>query len=156
MGDCRGLKSIYRSDPQKRKCGSDKDGDKNDHRDDKRPDEEDKTEEECDKDPHHAYMYPNRSVHNIFSGKVALENGIRGSLPPKLLWPSITPMERLLTLSIKTGRTNPLHSAEVTSVPIFQSQGTSPLLWTQSSGMYGLRRCSSMATAPSTTSSAML
>jgi hypothetical protein len=38
-------------------------------------DEEDKTEEERDKDPRHAYKDPDRSVHNIFGGKVALENG---------------------------------------------------------------------------------
>jgi hypothetical protein len=74
MGDCRGLKSIYRSDAHKRQRGSDKDGDKNDRRDDKRPDE-DKTEEERDKDPRHAYKDPDRSVHSIFGGKVALENG---------------------------------------------------------------------------------
>jgi hypothetical protein len=74
MGDCRGLKSIYRSDPRKRQCGGDKDGNKNDRWDDKRPDEEDKTEEECDKDPRHAYKDPDRSVRSIFGGKVALEN----------------------------------------------------------------------------------
>jgi hypothetical protein len=75
MGDCRGLKSIYRSDAHKRQCGGDKDIGKNDHWEDKRPDEDDKTEEERDKDPHHAYKYPDRSVCNIFGGKVALENG---------------------------------------------------------------------------------
>jgi hypothetical protein len=75
MGDCRGLKSIYRLDPRKRQRSGDKDGDKNDRWDDKRPDEEDKTEEEHDKDPHHAYKDPNRSVHSIFGRKVALENG---------------------------------------------------------------------------------
>jgi hypothetical protein len=71
MGDCRGLKSIYRLDSRKRQCG----GDKNDRWDDKRPDEEDKTEEERDKDPRHAYKDPDRSVCSIFGGKVALENG---------------------------------------------------------------------------------
>jgi hypothetical protein len=71
MGDCRGLKSIYRSDARKRQRGSDK----NDRRDDKRIDEEDKTEEEHDKDPRHAYKDPDRSVRSIFGGKVALENG---------------------------------------------------------------------------------
>jgi hypothetical protein len=75
MGNCRGLKSIYRSDARKRPRGNDKDGDKDNHRDNKRPDEEDKTEEEHDKDPRHAYKDPNRSIHNIFGGKVALENG---------------------------------------------------------------------------------
>jgi hypothetical protein len=75
MGDCRGLKSIYRSDPQKRQRSGDKDGDKNDRRDDKRPDKEDKTEEERDKDPRHAYKDPDRSVRTIFGGKVNLENG---------------------------------------------------------------------------------
>jgi hypothetical protein len=74
MGDYRGLKSIYRSNACKRQRGGGKDGDKNDHRDDKRPDEEDKTKEERDKDPHHAYKDLDRSVCNIFSGKVALEN----------------------------------------------------------------------------------
>jgi hypothetical protein len=74
MGDCRGLTSIYCSDARKRQRDGDKDGDKNDRRDDKRPDEEDKIEEECDKDPHHAYNYPDRSIHSIFGGKVALEN----------------------------------------------------------------------------------
>jgi hypothetical protein len=74
MGDCRGLKSIYCSDTRKRQCGGDKDDDKDDRRDNKRPDEEDKTEEERDKDPHHAYKDPNRRVHNIFGGKIALEN----------------------------------------------------------------------------------
>jgi hypothetical protein len=74
MGDCRGLKSIYRSDAHNKQRGGDKDGDKNDRRDDKRPDEEDKTKEECDKDPRHAYKDPDRSVYSIFGGKVALEN----------------------------------------------------------------------------------
>jgi hypothetical protein len=74
MGDCRGLKSIYRSDARKRQRGGDKDADKNDHQDDKRPDE-DKIKEERDKDPHHAYKDPDRSVRNIFGGKFALENG---------------------------------------------------------------------------------
>jgi hypothetical protein len=74
MGDCRGLKSIYRSDSRKRQRGSDKDGDKNNCRDDKRPDEKDKTKEEHDKDPRHTYKDPDRSVRNIFGGKVALEN----------------------------------------------------------------------------------
>jgi hypothetical protein len=75
MGDCRGLKSIYCSDPRKRQRSGDKDGDKNDRRDNNRPDEEDKTEEEHDKDPHHAYKDPDRSVRNIFGRKAALENG---------------------------------------------------------------------------------
>jgi hypothetical protein len=75
MGDCRRLKSIYRSDARKRQRGSDKEGDKNDCRDDKRSDEEDKTEEERDKDPRHAYKDPDRSIHSIFGGKVTLENG---------------------------------------------------------------------------------
>jgi hypothetical protein len=75
MGNCKGLKSIYRSNPRKRQRGGYKDGDKNDRRDDKRPDKEDKTKEECDKDPRHAYKDPDRSVRNIFCGKVALENG---------------------------------------------------------------------------------
>jgi hypothetical protein len=66
MGDCRGLKSIYRSDPRKGQRGGDKDDDKNDRWDNKRPDKEDKTKEERDKD---------RSIRSIFGGKVALENG---------------------------------------------------------------------------------
>jgi hypothetical protein len=74
MGDCRGLKSIYCSDARKRQHDDDKDSDKNDYRDDKRPDEKDKTEEELDKDSRHAYKDPDRSVRNIFGGKVALEN----------------------------------------------------------------------------------
>jgi hypothetical protein len=73
IGNCRGPKSIYRSDTHKRQRGGNKDDDKDDHRDNKRPDE-DKTEEEHDKDPHHAYKDPDRSVYNIFGGKVALEN----------------------------------------------------------------------------------
>jgi hypothetical protein len=80
MGDCRGLKSIYRSDPCKRQHGGDKDGDKNDRQDDKRPNEEDKTKEERDKDPRHAYKDPDRSIHSIFGGKVALENGLQTKL----------------------------------------------------------------------------
>jgi hypothetical protein len=75
MGNCRGLKSIYCSYTRKRQRDDDKDGNKDDRRDDKRPDEQDKTEEEHDKDPCHAYKDPDRSVHNIFGGKVALENG---------------------------------------------------------------------------------
>jgi hypothetical protein len=75
MGNYRGLKSIYRSDPRKRQHGGDKDSDKNVRWDDKRPDEEDKIEEECDKDPRHTYKDPDRSISSIFGGKVALENG---------------------------------------------------------------------------------
>jgi hypothetical protein len=67
-------------DPYKRQRGGDKDGDKNDRRDDKRPDEEDKIEDERDKDPCHAYKDPNRSVRNIFGGKVALKNGQQWNL----------------------------------------------------------------------------
>jgi hypothetical protein len=74
MDDCGGLKTIYRSDPQKRQHGGDKDGDKNDRWDDKRPDDEDKTEDERDKDSRHAYKDPDRSVRTIFGEKVALEN----------------------------------------------------------------------------------
>jgi hypothetical protein len=75
MGDCRGLKSIYRSDAHKRQRSGDKYDDKNNRWDDKRPDGEDKTEEERDKDPRHDYKDPDRSVRSIFGGKVALENG---------------------------------------------------------------------------------
>jgi hypothetical protein len=74
MGNYGGLKSIYHSDACKRHRDGDKDGEKDDRRDDKRPDEEDKTKEEHDKDPHHAYKDPYRSIHNIFGGKVSLEN----------------------------------------------------------------------------------
>jgi hypothetical protein len=74
MGDYRGLKSIYRLEAHKRQHSSDKDSDKDNRWDDKRPDQEDKTEER-DKDPHHTYKDPDRSVRNIFGGKVALENG---------------------------------------------------------------------------------
>jgi hypothetical protein len=75
MGNCRGLKSIYRSDARKRQRDGDKDSDKDDRQDDNRPDEEDKAEEEHDKDPHYAYKDPDKSIHNIFGGKVTLENG---------------------------------------------------------------------------------
>jgi hypothetical protein len=75
MEDCRGLKSIYRSDPRKRQRDGDKDSNKSDCRDDKRPYEEDKTEEECDKDPRQAYKDPDRSICSIFGEKVVLENG---------------------------------------------------------------------------------
>jgi hypothetical protein len=75
MGNYRGLKSIYRLDAHKRQRGGDKDSDKDDRSGDKRPDKEDKTEEERDKDPRHTYKDPNRNIHNIFGGKVALENG---------------------------------------------------------------------------------
>jgi hypothetical protein len=85
MGNCRGLKSIYCSDTHKRQRGGDKDGDKDDRRDDKRPNEEDKTEEECNKDPHHAYKDPNRSVRSIFGGKVALENGRQRKLTARVV-----------------------------------------------------------------------
>jgi hypothetical protein len=54
MGDCKGLKSIYRSDPRKRQRSGDKDDDKNNHRDDKMPNKEDKIEEEHNRDPRHA------------------------------------------------------------------------------------------------------
>jgi hypothetical protein len=66
---------MYCSDPCKRQRDGDKDGDKNDRWNNKRPNEEDKTEEERDKDPHHAYKDPDRSVCNIFGGKIALKNG---------------------------------------------------------------------------------
>jgi hypothetical protein len=45
MGDYRGLKSIYRSDPHKRMCGGGKDGERDDQQDDKKGDEEEKDEE---------------------------------------------------------------------------------------------------------------
>jgi hypothetical protein len=80
IGNCRGLKSIYRSDARKRQRGSDKD----DHRDNKRPDE-DKTKEEHDKGPHHAYKDLDRSVYSIFGGKVALENGRQRKLTTRAI-----------------------------------------------------------------------
>jgi hypothetical protein len=80
MGDCRGLKSIYRLDARKRQRGGDKDSDKDNHQDDKRPDKEDKTQEECDKEPRHAYKDPDRSIRSIFGGKVALKNGRQRNL----------------------------------------------------------------------------
>jgi hypothetical protein len=46
MGDCRGLKSIYRSNPRKRIRGGGKDGEHDDQQDDKKGDEEEKDEEE--------------------------------------------------------------------------------------------------------------
>jgi hypothetical protein len=46
MGNCRGLKSIYRSDPRKRMHGGGKDGERDDQYDDKKGDEEEKDEEE--------------------------------------------------------------------------------------------------------------
>jgi hypothetical protein len=75
MGNCRGLKSIYRSDPRKRIRGGGKDGEHDDQQDDKKADEEEKDEEEQDKNPHHAYKDPNRTIRTIFDGKVALETG---------------------------------------------------------------------------------
>jgi hypothetical protein len=81
MGNYRGLKSIYRSNARKRQRG----GDKDDRRDDKRPDEEDNTKGEHDKDPHHAYKDPDRSVHSIFGGKVALENGRQRKLTARAI-----------------------------------------------------------------------
>jgi hypothetical protein len=49
MGNCRGLKSIYRSDPRKRMRGGGKDGERDDQWDDKKGDEEEKENEEQDK-----------------------------------------------------------------------------------------------------------
>jgi hypothetical protein len=95
MGYYRGLKSIYRSDTRKRQRGGDKDGDKNDRWDDKRPDEEDKTKEEHDKDPCHAYKDPNRSVCNIFGGKVSLENGRQRKLITRAVMALNNPDERV-------------------------------------------------------------
>jgi hypothetical protein len=85
MGNYRGLKSIYHSDARKRQRDGDKDGNKDDRRDDKSPDEKDKTKEERDKDPHHAYKDPDRSVHNIFGGKVSLENGRQRKLTARAI-----------------------------------------------------------------------
>jgi hypothetical protein len=55
--------------------GGGKDGEHNDQRDDKKGDEEEKDEEEQDKNSCHAYKDPDRTIHTIFDGKVALETG---------------------------------------------------------------------------------
>jgi hypothetical protein len=74
MGNYRGLKSIYHSDPHKRMHGGSKDGERDNQWDDKKGDEEEKDEEEQDKKkPHHAYKDPDRTIRTIFGGKVALE-----------------------------------------------------------------------------------
>jgi hypothetical protein len=73
MGNYRGLKSIYRSDPHKRMHGGGKDGEHDNQWDDKKGDEEEKDEEEQDKKPHHAYKDPDRTIHTIFGDKVTLE-----------------------------------------------------------------------------------
>jgi hypothetical protein len=117
MGNCRGLKSIYRYDAHKRQHG----GDKDDRWDDKRPDEEDKTEEEHDKDPHHAYKDPDRSVRSIFGRKVALENGRQRKLTARAVMALNNSDERVADPSTKTGRTSPSRSAELTSGSIFRS-----------------------------------
>jgi hypothetical protein len=52
-----------------------KDDERDDQRDDKKGDEEEKDEEERDKNPHHAYKDPDRTIHTIFGGKVALKTG---------------------------------------------------------------------------------
>jgi hypothetical protein len=49
MGNYRGLKSIYHSDPHKRMHGGSKDGERDNQWDDKKGDEEEKDEEEQDK-----------------------------------------------------------------------------------------------------------
>jgi hypothetical protein len=52
--------------------------------------------------------------------------GDRQSLLPELSWSLKIPTGGLPTPSIKTGRTSPLRSTEMTSGPIFWSQGVSP------------------------------
>jgi hypothetical protein len=54
-------------------CGGGKDGKRDDQRDDKKGDEKKKDKEEQNKNPHHAYKDPNKTICIIFSGKVALE-----------------------------------------------------------------------------------
>jgi hypothetical protein len=156
MGDCKGLKSIYRLDTRKRQRGGDKDGNKNDHWDDKRPDEEDKTEEDRDKDPRHAYKDPDRRVCSIFGGKVALKNERQRKLTARPVMALNNSDEKVANPKYQTGCTSPLRSAELTSGPIFRSQGVFPLFWILSSGTYGSRRCSTTVVAPSTSSSTML
>jgi hypothetical protein len=51
MGNYRGLKSIYCSDPHKRMHGGGKDAECDDQWDDKKGDKEEKEEEEQDKNP---------------------------------------------------------------------------------------------------------
>jgi hypothetical protein len=55
--------------------GGDKDGERDDQRDDKKGDKEEKDEEERDKNPHHTYKDPDRTIRTTFGGKVALETG---------------------------------------------------------------------------------
>jgi hypothetical protein len=55
--------------------GGGKDGEHDDQRDDKKADEEEKDEEEQDKNPHHTYKDPDRTIRTIFYGKVALDTG---------------------------------------------------------------------------------
>lgn len=79
MGTCRGLKSIYRSDPHKRMHGGDKDDAQPDYRGGKKPDNQEKDDEDYDKNPHQAYKSPERTIQTVFGGKVALETGGRGN-----------------------------------------------------------------------------
>jgi hypothetical protein len=155
MGDCRGLKSIYRSDARKRQRGGDKDGDKNDRRD-KRPDEEDKTEEERDKDPRHAYKDPDRSICNIFGGKVALENEQQRKLTARAVMALNNPDERVADPKYQNWSHQPITFSRTDQWANIPEPGRFPLILDPSLGTYNWRRFSSMATAPSISSSAML
>jgi hypothetical protein len=50
-----------------------KDNERDNHRDDKNGDKEEKDEEERDKNRHHAYKDPDRTIRTIFGDKVTLE-----------------------------------------------------------------------------------
>lgn len=75
MGTCRGLRSIYRTDPHKRMHGGDKGDARPEHREGKQPEDKDKDDEDQDKNPRHAYTDPAKVCRTIFGGKVALETG---------------------------------------------------------------------------------
>jgi hypothetical protein len=76
MGQCNGFRSIFRGDG-KRWCGDASDDKQDDKQEGKKPlvEEEEKGDDGKDKNPHHSYQNPDRTVQTIFGGRVATETG---------------------------------------------------------------------------------
>lgn len=73
MGECKGLKAIYRQEggARKRARGEDKESDQGKDK----PNDQEEDPEDQDRDPHHAYKTPACTALTIFGGKAVPETG---------------------------------------------------------------------------------
>jgi hypothetical protein len=97
IGDCRGLKSIYRSDAHKRQRGGDKEATKTIVKMTRGPMRRTRPKKNATRTLVMLIRTLIEASIASLVGKLSWRMGDRGSLPHKLLWPSITRTAELLT-----------------------------------------------------------